>query len=496
MRRRTRTVWPRVSLFVILGIGSAAAQDYVPTSLGVPAGYSGFGAAAINNRGQIVGSAGTSSISRAFLWDRGQFTDLGTLPGGALSNATAINDLGEIVGWSSTATGDLHAFIWLPVPAYGLPAGISDIGANIPASSYAYDINDAGQVVGLPSFLWQNGVITSVTTAGAGSPVSVNNAGSIVTGNAWLFAGGQWTPIGSTTTTAIAINDSGQVAGRYDASSVSGCGSPDFVGRHAYRWQSRSSIDLDPNPGDFFAPDSSAAGINSHGDVVGIAQCRGTSFGFVYDSTNGMRDLNALLVPGSNLTIASAKAINDLGMIVAEAPPLGTFLLTPTHLSARAGNVNAAAGLVSDVLALNGSTGTPIERRVEVAPSTALRLSMLAPPSNPGGPAPFVLYAWLGEPSATTARRLPRGLGYSSLPTPLSAGEPQPLGIANNVGHAARLGVENWPHAPTSAAPVVVLRLSRGLRQTATFYVQGIVIDAAAPNGLAAVTNGIVVVSR
>lgn len=56
----------------------------------------------------------------------------------ALGGASGINDAGQVVGGSSTAEGDLHAFITGP---NGI--GMRDLGTSRDWSS-AYGINDAG----------------------------------------------------------------------------------------------------------------------------------------------------------------------------------------------------------------------------------------------------------------------------------------------------------------------------------------------------------------
>jgi probable HAF family extracellular repeat protein len=67
--------------------------------------------------------------------------DLGTL-GGVHSFAYAINDVGQVVGQSGTGSGLVHAFMTGPDGE-----GMTDLGT-LGGYSLAYGINDAGQVVG------------------------------------------------------------------------------------------------------------------------------------------------------------------------------------------------------------------------------------------------------------------------------------------------------------------------------------------------------------
>src|SRR5438094_1156926 len=71
-------------------------------------------AQAINNRGEIVGESSTASGElHAFLWQDGTGTmiDLGTL-GGTSSSARGINEPGQVVGSSTTASGEARACLW------------------------------------------------------------------------------------------------------------------------------------------------------------------------------------------------------------------------------------------------------------------------------------------------------------------------------------------------------------------------------------------------
>ncbi|MDO8631200.1 MAG: hypothetical protein Q7R41_11970, partial [Phycisphaerales bacterium] len=144
------------------------------TDLGVPpSAQGGSDGVAINDSGQIVGTAvyfvGFFRVNQAFLWlpepafslPRG-FNQIG------FSLAADINESGVIAGWNeSDVAGVERAYLWLPSPAYGLPAGTHILPGLEDNVSAGYGINDMGEVVGdfAPgagfdrdaAFLWQNG---------------------------------------------------------------------------------------------------------------------------------------------------------------------------------------------------------------------------------------------------------------------------------------------------------------------------------------------------
>jgi probable HAF family extracellular repeat protein len=87
----------------------------VMTDLGSPSPEFILSAArAINRSGQVVGSSEIAGerLIRGFFWDRGVMTVLEPLDQGHASTAHNIDARGQIVGESSTASGAVHATLW------------------------------------------------------------------------------------------------------------------------------------------------------------------------------------------------------------------------------------------------------------------------------------------------------------------------------------------------------------------------------------------------
>ncbi|MEQ9484091.1 hypothetical protein [Coleofasciculus sp. F4-SAH-05] len=98
-----------------------AASMYTVTDLGTLSGRENdpHVPISINNVGQIVGRSGLlfDEDRRAFLWDNGVMTDIGSLEG-LKSEAFDINDSGQIVGHSEINTPD---FFSSPPPMQFIP---------------------------------------------------------------------------------------------------------------------------------------------------------------------------------------------------------------------------------------------------------------------------------------------------------------------------------------------------------------------------------------
>jgi probable HAF family extracellular repeat protein len=144
-------------------------------------------ARAINNSGEVVGGAVTSSGSfHAFSYTTaGGMINLGTL-GGSNSYATAINNFGTVVGRSNTSSGSFHAF------SYTSSGEIKDLGTTGGLNSIAYGINDSGTIVGYSdshgAFVYSDGTMSILNTLtinlpggwGLSDGYAINDAGDIV----------------------------------------------------------------------------------------------------------------------------------------------------------------------------------------------------------------------------------------------------------------------------------------------------------------------------
>ncbi|MEU7906143.1 hypothetical protein [Actinoplanes sp. NPDC049118] len=182
----------------------------------------------VNNRDEVVGwaFANTDFDVHAYLWRRGTMTDLGVLPGGSHSYAAAINDRGDVVGYSETAGGP-HAFRWRE-------GVLTDLGGD-PVTDYsvAHGVNNTGQIVGewgdgnysaLPVRWWHgNRLLLTSERAGA---TAVNERGHIIGSyqiesgafeRGFLWRSGRFSPIdppaGATYFVVRNINDHDHVVG-------------------------------------------------------------------------------------------------------------------------------------------------------------------------------------------------------------------------------------------------------------------------------------------
>ena len=206
-------------------------------------------------------------------------TDLGTLPGGFISNAFGVNDLSRVVGVSNTGANFNRGFLWTK------KTGIRDLGTLGGNFSSAQAINDASQIVGR---------------------ADTNNSNS----DAFLWIGGTMQDLGTlggSVSQANAINLDAQTN---SYTQIAGWSLTSASAYHAAVWDAASNIqDL----GTLGGANSFSFGNNCIGQVVGAADTvyLGGSDAFLWDSMHGMQDLGTL-----GGTMSQANAINCSGVIV------------------------------------------------------------------------------------------------------------------------------------------------------------------------------------
>ncbi len=171
----------------IVGTSGGRAILFDPTGKGENTDLGPGIAYSINNFGQIVGTS-RPIFGRATLFDPtggGENIDLGTL-GGPDSGAYSINDHGQIVGWARPDYGWIHATLFDPTGG-GQNINLDALGSG------ALSINNCSQIVGNTWFASDDSHATLFDHTGAGDNLdlgtldglesyaySINNKGQIV----------------------------------------------------------------------------------------------------------------------------------------------------------------------------------------------------------------------------------------------------------------------------------------------------------------------------
>jgi probable HAF family extracellular repeat protein len=304
---------------------------------------------AINDSGLIVGVANSSTqtSTQAFAYT-GTFASLGTL-GGTQSRGIGVNNAGTIVGWSYLPSSTNYV-------AFSYSGGsMTNLGTLGGPLSQANDINEAGVIVGTAgtgttthAFRYTGGSMTDLGTLMGPTGVSYANAinesgviagrsnASMTSDHAVLWQNSTMTDLGTLSgaggqSEAIGLNDLGWVVGNstYTGGTLSN--------RHAFLYVDSIMSDLGSLGGNSFATD-----VNNAGQVVGYSfLANGTTLRpFFYDSSHGMVDLTTVVdfaSVGFNLAYGLGQIwdINEAGQIsgwgITNSFTYEAFLLNPLN---------------------------------------------------------------------------------------------------------------------------------------------------------------------
>lgn len=147
--------------------------------------------------------------------------------------------------------------------------------------------------------------------------------------------------------------------------------------------------------------------------------------------------------------------------------------------------VGVGAGGPYDLLAVNGRFGNG--HRVNLAIGESITFELRQAPNN-AVPAPFAIFGMIGTPTAAERFTLPLGLGDLVMtPCPLDPANPVLFTLAD------AFGIPGCAPILPAAATAWSFTVPGGLPAAASFAVQGIMYDPAAPFGLAK-TNGVLVI--
>jgi uncharacterized membrane protein len=291
-------------IFQIIGLGGQNSQAY-----------------GINNFGAVVGAygpaAGVGASSDAFVWQGGTLTTLPFYfnPAEAKSSAAfSISDSGYIAGYTG-AGGRYHGAIWYKgqLVHHDILSGdfseLTDINNSGVSVGSAYYVG--GDFLSLACFSVGTDCTNPAPLPGFGTTLlSLNNSGEMVGASfvypigapaAISYKNGTVTTLfpnaGSTPSVAIAVNNSGSIAGSYDGNAFLLDGGRFIDLGFTVPVDTGRSITFDGNP----------LAINDWGEVVG---------GQYIWYGGQLYNVNDLLSANSGWTITEVNGVNDWGQIV------------------------------------------------------------------------------------------------------------------------------------------------------------------------------------
>ncbi len=316
------------------------------------------GNGALNSSGQAVGSSTTYSAtdtnlgSNAFVWNSATgIRDLGNMGSnasgtGGYGYANGINDAGQVIGGGTKYEADGSyvggaAFFWDPthgrqeIAGFGGTTTANGINAFGEVAAHGTLVDSSGFYLGSQAFRWSSG----------DAPQLLENFGQSATGQI--------------STSAVAINDAGQIAGYgsiYDASGNS-------LGTQAIRWEADGTGQLLGHLGTNSAGaatsrsvDINASGaVLAEGDIFDSAGKNKGRGGFYWDETGGVQNVGNLGEDSGGYSYTYVYDMNDSGQVTGYS---NVYDAAGTKTSRNAFIWDATKGMIDlGVLALDANGG-------------------------------------------------------------------------------------------------------------------------------------------
>jgi probable HAF family extracellular repeat protein len=286
-------------------------KDGTMTDLGALFGGYDTWALAVNSRGEIVGEAyntipdstslfGYGYQSRAFYWNNGVVQDLGTLGTGNDAAAGVINERGQVIGlaftsstpdefctiygWNPFLTSTTGSFLW------DKKNGMKDLGGLGGACTVANDLNNQGQIIGTASLPGDTQFHPFVWNAATGMTDLLDPSDPSF---GWAFAENAHGDIAGNTCDAVTC---WAVLWR----------------KHGGHWEKTNLSTPTQN--------AITLSVNASEQTVGVLYYTSSTAASLAEGSGPAIDLNTLIPPGSGLQLVEADQINDRGEIAAEGP--------------------------------------------------------------------------------------------------------------------------------------------------------------------------------
>ena len=348
-----------ILLAAVLSLGCLvhAATAYELIDLGVPVGYTGSAATAINSHGVVTVNAKLGGTTQAYYYDGGLHSI--TVAGATTTVASGLNDNGLFVGTANFSSPD---------PTLGYLYNVNTSSITTFASPFFDDgtgdrVNNNGIALGYAhlhspgGYIFESGTLTSLDSQtgylGGYGEINHNNqvlASSSTLQSYYVYDLGSGPLSGSTGLlnwnlyTAGNFNDNATIAGFIQANKDLFLTTPSSNLNNSTTDKGKIGLGI-----------NSVSDINNFDSVVGSYDVDGTAIRPFLFSNNNFVDLNDVISAALGWTLLDASGINDKGQIVGTGLAADglehAYLLNPTLSPVPEPSVYGLAGAGALILA-------------------------------------------------------------------------------------------------------------------------------------------------